>query len=42
MTITTSSGNWFKKMTRSSKIPPVYIFLIIIFLFTGILDQIKF
>ncbi len=40
MTTTSPSENWFKRMSRSTKIPPVYFFLIIVFLFTGILDQI--
>ena len=40
MATTSPSDNWFKKMSRSTKIPPVYLFLIIVFLFTGVLDQI--
>ena len=35
MTTTTPSENWFKKMSRSSKIPPVYIFLDHYFLVHG-------
>lgn len=40
MTTTTVSDNWFKRISRTVKIPPVYFFLIIVFAFTGILDQI--
>jgi len=40
MTTTTASENWFKRMTKSNKVPPVYFFLVVIFLVTGILDQI--
>ena len=40
MATTSPSENWFRKLSRSSKIPPVYLFLIIVFMFTGILDQI--
>lgn len=40
MTTPAASENWFKRITRSSTIPPVYFFLIVIFVFTGILDQI--
>lgn len=40
MATPTISDNWFKRVTRSVHIPPVYFFLIIVFLFTGILDQI--
>jgi len=40
MATTTPSENWFKRMSRSSKIPPVYIFLIVVFLFTGLMDLI--
>lgn len=37
---TTVSGNQFKNFWRSVRIPPVYIFLIVIFIFGGILDQV--
>jgi ribose transport system permease protein len=40
MTTTTASENWFKRMTKSNKVPPVYFFLVVIFLVTGILDQV--
>jgi ribose transport system permease protein len=40
MTTSISSENRFKRMLKSNKIPPVYFFLIVIFIFTGILDQI--
>ena len=39
MTTTTASDSWFKRTTRSIHIPPVYLFLIVIFLLGGILDQ---
>jgi ribose transport system permease protein len=35
-----ASDKWFKRIFLSSSIPPVYYFLIIIFVVTGILDQI--
>ena len=41
MTTPIVSESIFKRFTRSVRIPPVYFFLIIVFLFTGILDQIK-
>jgi ribose transport system permease protein len=41
MTTSTASKSWFTRMARSTKIPPVFFFLIIVFLFTGILDQIN-
>ncbi len=41
MTTNTPSGNVIKRISSSVRIPPVYFFLILIFLFTGILDQIK-
>lgn len=40
MTTATISGNSVQKFLRSVRIPPVYIFLIVIFLFGGILDQV--
>ena len=40
MTTYSASENWFKEFPGSSNIPPVFFFLILIFLFTGILDQI--
>jgi ribose transport system permease protein len=40
MTTATASDNSFKKLTRSIRIPPVYLFLIVIFLLGGILDQV--
>jgi len=39
MTTSIASENWFKRITRKLQIPPVYLFLIIVFVFTGILDQ---
>jgi ribose transport system permease protein len=39
MATSTTSDNWIKRMSKSNKIPPVYFFLIVIFIFTGILDQ---
>ena len=41
MTTHTPSGNVFKRISSSVHIPPVFFFLILVFLFTGILDQIK-
>jgi ribose transport system permease protein len=40
MTTITASDSWFKRTTRSIHIPPVYFFLIVIFLVSGLLDQI--
>lgn len=40
MTTITATDSWFKRTTRSIHIPPVYFFLIIIFLISGLLDQI--
>lgn len=40
MTTIPASESWFKRTTRAIHIPPVYIFLIVIFLLGGILDQI--
>ncbi len=40
MTATTISGNGFGRALRSIRIPPVYIFLVVIFLIGGVLDQI--
>jgi ribose transport system permease protein len=40
MTTTTANGNWLKKITRSVRVPPVYFFLIIIYVASGVLDQI--
>ena len=39
MATTTASDSWFKRTARSSHIPPVYFFLIIIFLISGLWDQ---
>lgn len=41
MTTHSISDNIFKRFTRSVRIPPVYFFLIIVFVVTGIFDQIK-
>ena len=41
MTTHTPSGNVFKRISSSVRIPPVFFFLVLVFLFTGILDQIK-
>ncbi len=41
MTTHTPSGNVFKRISTTFRIPPVFYFLILVFLFTGILDQIK-
>ena len=41
MTTHTISDSILKRFTRAVRIPPVYFFLIVVFLFTGILDQIK-
>ncbi len=40
MTSITGSDSWFKRTTRSINVPPVYFFLIIIFLISGLLDQV--
>jgi ribose transport system permease protein len=40
MTTATATGNSFRKTLRSIHIPPVYFFLILIFLAGGLLDQI--
>jgi ribose transport system permease protein len=40
MTTTTVSGNRFKRFFSSIHIPPVYLFLVVIFLGGGILDQV--
>src|SRR4030066_804323 len=39
MTTIPASDSWFKRTTRSLHIPPVYIFLVITFLVSGLLDQ---
>lgn len=39
MTTITASDSWFKRTSRSIHIPPVYIFLVITFLVSGLLDQ---
>jgi ribose transport system permease protein len=39
MTTITATDSWFKRTTRAIHIPPVYFFLIIIFLISGLLDQ---
>jgi ribose transport system permease protein len=40
MTTIPATDSWFKRTTRSIHIPPVYFFLIVVFLVSGILDQI--
>ncbi len=40
MTSSTASENWLKRISRSAKIPPVFFFLILVYVFTGVLDQI--
>jgi ribose transport system permease protein len=40
MTTITATDSWFKRTTRAIHIPPVYFFLLIIFLISGVLDQI--
>jgi ribose transport system permease protein len=40
MTTTTVTDSWFRRNTRSIHIPPVYLFLIVTFLVSGLLDQI--
>jgi ribose transport system permease protein len=40
MTTATASPNWFKRITRVVRIPPVYLFMVFIFLLVGTLDQI--
>jgi ribose transport system permease protein len=40
MTTVTAPENWIKRATRSIHIPPVFLFLIVIFLVSGILDQV--
>ncbi len=40
MGTSTISENWFKRVRRTVNIPPVFFFLVIVFIFTGILDQI--
>jgi ribose transport system permease protein len=40
MTTVTAPENWIKRTTRSIHIPPVFLFLIVIFLVSGLLDQI--
>ena len=40
MTTIPASDSWFKRTTRSIHIPPVYLFLIVVFLVSGLLDQI--
>ncbi len=40
MTTITASDSWFKRTSRSIHIPPVYIFLVVTFLVSGLLDQI--
>jgi ribose transport system permease protein len=39
MTTVTISENRFKRLLNSLRIPPVYIFLVVIFLFGGLLDK---
>jgi ribose transport system permease protein len=40
MTTITTTDNKLKRLARSVRIPPVYIFLVVVFLVGGILDQI--
>ena len=40
MTTIPATDSWFRRTTRSIHIPPVFIFLIVIFLISGLLDQI--
>jgi len=40
MTTIPATESWFKRTTRSIHIPPVFYFLIIIFLISGMLDQV--
>jgi ribose transport system permease protein len=40
MTTVTATDSWFRRTARSIHIPPVYLFLIVIFLVSGILDQV--
>lgn len=40
MTTVTATGSDFKRLVKSIRIPPVYFFLIVIFLVSGTLDQI--
>ncbi len=40
MTTVTVSDKWFKRIGRSIHIPPVFLFLIVIFLVSGLLDQV--
>jgi ribose transport system permease protein len=40
MATVTAPENWIKRATRSIHIPPVFLFLIVIFLVSGLLDQI--
>jgi len=39
MTTSTASASWIKRVSKKINIPPVYYFLIIVFLVCGILDQ---
>jgi ribose transport system permease protein len=39
MTTHPATESWFKRTSRSANIPPVFYFLIVVFLFSGILDQ---
>ncbi len=40
MTTATATGNSFRRVLRSIHIPPVYFFLILVFLIGGLLDQV--
>jgi len=40
MTTIPATDSWFKRTTRSIHIPPVFLFLIVTFLVSGLLDQI--
>jgi len=39
MTTLTASESWFKRISRSANIPPVFYFLIVVFLISGTLDH---
>lgn len=39
MTTTTVNNNWFRRLIHIVRIPPVYFFLILVYIITGALDQ---
>ncbi len=39
MTTTTVNNNWFRRLIHIVRIPPVYFFLILVYIITGVLDQ---